>query len=65
MAPAFLQSGSKAGAAAVAIALGICAPNCNLAERDSSRLNGAGTLAGSRAYKFVIARQTILRAMGE
>jgi hypothetical protein len=59
MARAFIQSGSRASAAAAAITLGVCGPNFNLVERVSSRLNGIDTLAQIRAYKFAIPFRTI------
>jgi hypothetical protein len=65
MARAFIPSGSRASAAAAAIALGICGPNFNLVERVSSGLNGIDTLAEIRAYKFVIPFRAIVSAIGE
>jgi hypothetical protein len=65
MGRALIQSGSRASAAAAAIALGICGTNFNLVERVSSGLKGIGALAEIRAYKFVIPFRTIVRAIGE
>jgi hypothetical protein len=65
MARAVIQSGSRASAAAAAIALGGCGPNFNLFERVSSGLNGIGALAEIRACEYVIPSRAIVSAIGE